>query len=414
MAENENIFEIAERMRKGVEVKDRKRHLKTYKTCFVGRDAVKWMIKENIADSELKAVNICNQMVKEELLRHVTRANKMFENTKELYRWRDEIKQETVNTTNKEEEQESVPMLANPLRSQTLSKNENRLSVESVDSDVDLFRNANDKDNEDRVAEFILRLILDEGQNDAVKIKRQVAGAYGQVLEKNENIAKEIDNICDEVTSPIQSIIDKLTEQRYEIYDINEQLLESTVRLDFYTGLASMLITTVKEQFGVDVALPKASDERKVSDQGIPLTGTTGRRDSGVMRSRPSASRRAAALDTFAEEESEYSSDDDDSDEATAMPYTGTQYQTRPRRDSGIMSKPKSFSLAPTNKYRMTTFEEEEEEEEWNTGNTDPRGVLKRKRQYKTFEENKAQHWYGYVRQQFCFAKYFRALFHAS
>lgn len=45
--------------------------LRTYKTCFVGSDAVKWMTANGIAGSTGTAVQIGNSMLEAGLLHHV-------------------------------------------------------------------------------------------------------------------------------------------------------------------------------------------------------------------------------------------------------------------------------------------------------------------------------------------------------
>lgn len=61
-------------MQKEVEVRDRHWHLKKYSTCFVGRDAVKWlMCTASLAATEEEAVGLGNAMMQLGLLAHVVR-----------------------------------------------------------------------------------------------------------------------------------------------------------------------------------------------------------------------------------------------------------------------------------------------------------------------------------------------------
>lgn len=65
---------LAKRMQKEVEVRDRHWHLKKYTTCFVGRDAVKWlMCTASLAATEEEAVALGNAMMQLGLLAHVVR-----------------------------------------------------------------------------------------------------------------------------------------------------------------------------------------------------------------------------------------------------------------------------------------------------------------------------------------------------
>jgi len=68
--------DLAIRMRdpqNGVEVKDRKWYFRNYKECFVGRELVDWMLKENLANTREKAIQIGRELQKRNYLSHVTR-----------------------------------------------------------------------------------------------------------------------------------------------------------------------------------------------------------------------------------------------------------------------------------------------------------------------------------------------------
>ncbi|GMH32235.1 hypothetical protein BSKO_00069 [Bryopsis sp. KO-2023] len=77
------LYEKAQRMMESIELKDRQYHLKTYKNCFVGMDAVDWMVKEGLADSAESAVELGNRMREQGFFKHVTSGHD-FEN-KELF-----------------------------------------------------------------------------------------------------------------------------------------------------------------------------------------------------------------------------------------------------------------------------------------------------------------------------------------
>jgi len=65
--------DIASDMRTKIEVKDRKYHLHTYKQCFLGTDAIKYMIDEGFAESVEDAEELGEQLVKAGEIYHVTK-----------------------------------------------------------------------------------------------------------------------------------------------------------------------------------------------------------------------------------------------------------------------------------------------------------------------------------------------------
>ncbi|GAB5361623.1 hypothetical protein AAMO2058_000728400 [Amorphochlora amoebiformis] len=71
---NEKVFkEIAEDMRIKVEIKDRKYHLQTYKKCFLGTDAIKYMMESGFAESVEDAEGLGHQLVSRGYVVHVTK-----------------------------------------------------------------------------------------------------------------------------------------------------------------------------------------------------------------------------------------------------------------------------------------------------------------------------------------------------
>jgi pyruvate/2-oxoglutarate dehydrogenase complex dihydrolipoamide dehydrogenase (E3) component len=81
-----DLKEVSQKMLAGVDIKDRTYHLKNYKTCFLGTDAVEWMLKEDVAKTADDAVLVGQQMMDDKLFYHVTR-DAEFENSKKFYRF---------------------------------------------------------------------------------------------------------------------------------------------------------------------------------------------------------------------------------------------------------------------------------------------------------------------------------------
>ena len=57
----------------GIDIKDRKYHLKMYEQCFTGRMFVDWLLKNNHCENAEEAVALGNDMIKANLLMHVCR-----------------------------------------------------------------------------------------------------------------------------------------------------------------------------------------------------------------------------------------------------------------------------------------------------------------------------------------------------
>lgn len=68
-----SLNEISAKLRRGIQVKDRTYHFKTYKKCFVGCDAVDFMVQARLAQSRHDAVKLGQQLTKElRFFHHVT------------------------------------------------------------------------------------------------------------------------------------------------------------------------------------------------------------------------------------------------------------------------------------------------------------------------------------------------------
>ena len=83
----DNIEEIAYLMSSptGVEIKNRKYHFKTYKKCFVSKEAVIWLKAYLNCDANT-AVAVGQRMVDLGFVQHVVDENKPFENGFYFYR----------------------------------------------------------------------------------------------------------------------------------------------------------------------------------------------------------------------------------------------------------------------------------------------------------------------------------------
>jgi len=82
-----NLEKVAARLKGsgGVEIAERRYHLKTYPQCFIGRDAVAWIVKHfNLPQEE--AIALGQRLVEEKWICHVTNEHP-FENEYLFYRF---------------------------------------------------------------------------------------------------------------------------------------------------------------------------------------------------------------------------------------------------------------------------------------------------------------------------------------
>merc|ERR1719361_930638 len=66
----QQINKVRTRCEEGFEVKDRKLLFKTYRNCFVGEDAVSWMVESKVATSRNEAVEIGQMFLDHKMIRH--------------------------------------------------------------------------------------------------------------------------------------------------------------------------------------------------------------------------------------------------------------------------------------------------------------------------------------------------------
>ncbi len=73
-----DLKELVTKMRniRGINIKDRRYNLKTYPKCFVGSEAVEWII-ENLDLSVEQAINLGQRLVDEKWIHHVFRSTKV-------------------------------------------------------------------------------------------------------------------------------------------------------------------------------------------------------------------------------------------------------------------------------------------------------------------------------------------------
>lgn len=85
--EDSTLNDLAESFRKGVEIKDRKYRLSTYKQCFVGSEAVDFLVASGAAETREDAVQLGKALAQEyHLFEHVTRDHE-FKDEQLFYRF---------------------------------------------------------------------------------------------------------------------------------------------------------------------------------------------------------------------------------------------------------------------------------------------------------------------------------------
>ena len=77
--------QLAARMARSIKVCDRQYRFVTYERCFVGSEAVQWMLDSRLVNSEAAAVALGNQMIRLGFVHHVLNEH-VFENKYLFYR----------------------------------------------------------------------------------------------------------------------------------------------------------------------------------------------------------------------------------------------------------------------------------------------------------------------------------------
>lgn len=83
-----HVFQLADKMKTDLKVKDRIHRLRVYKECFSGREAVQWMIANGHASSVNEAERLGNEMMKNGVFEHISNSH-LFEDSSVLYRFSD-------------------------------------------------------------------------------------------------------------------------------------------------------------------------------------------------------------------------------------------------------------------------------------------------------------------------------------
>jgi len=65
-----DLDDIAEAFKENVEIQDRTYHLKTYKDCFVGKEAVDYLVNSGAASNRLDAVEVGRALQSTHLFEH--------------------------------------------------------------------------------------------------------------------------------------------------------------------------------------------------------------------------------------------------------------------------------------------------------------------------------------------------------
>eukprot|EP00884_Botryococcus_braunii_P007757 jgi/Botrbrau1/16983/Bobra.49_2s0043.2 len=81
------LVQLAEKMQMGIEIKDRVYRLKTYRNCFIGHEAIDWLVSQGHSVDSASAVRLGQQMVQAGLVHHVTDDHSL-ENKYLFYRFR--------------------------------------------------------------------------------------------------------------------------------------------------------------------------------------------------------------------------------------------------------------------------------------------------------------------------------------
>ena len=82
----EDLGEMVRLLRKNLEVRDRSWRLMTFRDCFVGSEAVAWMVGKGMVDNKAEAVQVGNMLLACGIIQHVANAH-VFKNKILYYRF---------------------------------------------------------------------------------------------------------------------------------------------------------------------------------------------------------------------------------------------------------------------------------------------------------------------------------------
>eukprot|EP01084_Bolivina_argentea_P017534 32752_1 len=98
----------AKALKQHLDIKDRRWHLRTYKQCFIGSEAVETMIIANIANNEQQAIIVGNRLIQYNIIEHVEKQH-AFKNELFYYRFiYDDFDEDHTNTEEKENNQQNI------------------------------------------------------------------------------------------------------------------------------------------------------------------------------------------------------------------------------------------------------------------------------------------------------------------
>ena len=87
--EQQALLRLRDKLKGGLSIKDRRWMLKTYRSCFVGQDCVKFLIQSNEATNEREAVILGRMLIAAHIIRHVE-GDHDFKNENLFYRFVDD------------------------------------------------------------------------------------------------------------------------------------------------------------------------------------------------------------------------------------------------------------------------------------------------------------------------------------
>ncbi len=82
----EDLGEMVRLLRKNLEVRDRSWRLMTFRDCFVGNEAVAWMVGKGMVEKPSEAVQVGNMLLACGIIQHVSNAH-VFKNRQLFYRF---------------------------------------------------------------------------------------------------------------------------------------------------------------------------------------------------------------------------------------------------------------------------------------------------------------------------------------
>eukprot|EP00041_Stephanoeca_diplocostata_P008982 m.135635 g.135635 ORF g.135635 m.135635 type:complete len:351 (+) comp17561_c0_seq1:389-1441(+) len=255
---------VTARMEGSIEVKDRRINLRMYRRTFVAREAAQWLVDSSTCPDTDAAINMCLKMVDEGYIQSITRGKKHgFEANKDFYKFCVDLKPRRFTAVDTdapvgdldEDDDNSVPMMLNPLRTHGASNDAITAAVdlpECESADVRGHEEIREQMSHTAPASFldereVTRLVLKAMQAGETTPKRlRIALTPVLTADGFDDWKSLIKNLCDKYAGQVQPLLRKLDNQDSKLASLHQTIRDNDVLLNWFDELARQLSARLK------------------------------------------------------------------------------------------------------------------------------------------------------------------------